>query len=140
MEGVAGTRTYMAPEQASGGVQTKAIDIYALGKIARELLTGSPTGENDSRLDVPERNVIARALSESPDERYASGGDFYDDLENAILEGGVKLPPEFRELLRTFNSDELSDPEKFDAYADSLNEFAIETIKRRKVSTQFTNG
>ncbi|MBQ3288046.1 MAG: protein kinase [Kiritimatiellae bacterium] len=139
VEGVAGTRTYMAPEQSSGGVQTKAIDIYALGKIARELLTGSPTGENDSRLDVPERNVIARALSESPDDRYASGGDFYDDLENAILEGGVKLPPEFRELLRTFNSDELSDPEKFDSYADSLNEFAIETIKRRKVSTQFTN-
>ena len=137
--GVAGTRTYMAPEQATGGTQTKSIDIYALGKIARELLTGSPTGENDSRLDVPERNVIARALSESPDDRYASGRDFYDDLENALLEGGVKLPPEYRELLRTFNSEELSESAKFDNYADSLNEFALETIKRRKVSTQFTN-
>ena len=137
--GVAGTRTYMAPEQATGGTQTKSIDIYALGKIARELLTGSPTGENDSRLDVPERNVIARALSESPNERYASGRDFYDDLENALLEGGVKLPPEYRELLRTFNSEELSESAKFDNYADSLNEFALETIKRRKVSTQFTN-
>lgn len=139
VEGVAGTRTYMAPEQASGGTQTKSIDIYALGKIARELLTGSPTGENDSRLDIPERNVIARALSESPEDRYASGRDFYDDLENALLEGGVKLPPEYRELLRTFNSDELSESAKFDNYADSLNEFALETIKRRKVSTQFTN-
>ncbi len=137
--GIAGTRTYMAPEQASGGTQTKSIDIYALGKIARELLTGSPTGENDSRLDVPERNVIARALSESPEDRYASGRAFYDDLENALLEGGVKLPPEYRELLRTFNSEELSDSAKFDNYADSLNEFALETIKRRKVSTQFTN-
>ena len=138
-EGVAGTRTYMAPEQAAGGKYTASVDIYALAKVTRELLTGSPNGENDSRLDTPERSVIARALSDDPQARYKSGKDFYDDLENAILEGGIKLPPEYRELLRTFNSEELSDPEKFDSYADSLDEFARETVRIRKVSTQFTN-
>lgn len=138
-EGVAGTRTYMAPEQASGGKYTASVDIYALAKVTRELLTGSPNGENDSRMDTPERAVIARALSDDPQDRYKSGQDFYDDLENAILEGGIKLPPEYRELLRTFNSEELSDSEKFDSYADSLDEFARETVRLRKVSTQFTN-
>ena len=138
-EGVAGTRTYMAPEQASGGKYTASVDIYALAKVTRELLTGSPNGENDSRLDTPERSVIARALSDDPEARYKSGKDFYEDLENAILEGGIKLPPEYRELLRTYNSEELSDSEKFDSYADSLDEFARETVRIRKVSTQFTN-
>ncbi len=138
-DGVAGTRAYMAPEQASGGKYTASVDIYALAKVARELLTGSPNGENDSRMDTPERAVIARALSDDPQARYKSGKDFYDDLENAILEGGIKLPPEYRELLRTFNSEELSDSEKFDSYADSLDEFVRETVRLRKVSTQFTN-
>lgn len=138
-EGVAGTRTYMAPEQASGGKYTASVDIYALAKVARELLTGSPNGENDSRMDTPERAVIARALSDDPAARYGSGMEFYDDLENAILEGGIKLPPEYRELLRIFNSETLSDSQKFDSYADSLNEFVRETLRFRKVSTQFTN-
>ncbi|MCR5414098.1 MAG: protein kinase [Kiritimatiellae bacterium] len=138
-QGVAGTRTYMAPEQASGAAQTAAVDIYALGKIARELLTGSPNGENDAVLDVPERNAILRALSADPAARHASCRELYEDLENAILEGGVKLPPEYRELLRTFNSDGLPEPAKFDSYADSLHGFALNTIKARKVTTQFTN-
>lgn len=138
--GVAGTRNYMAPEQSTGGKQTKSVDIFALGKITLELLSGSPMGENDSMLDIPERNVIYRVLSESPENRYSSGREFYEDLENALLEGGIKLPSEYRELLRTFNAEGLSDSAKFDSYADSLYSFALETVKRRKVSTQFTNG
>ncbi len=138
-EGVAGTRTYMAPEQASGGKYTASVDIYALAKVTRELLTGSPNGECDSRMDTPERAVIARALSDDPEARYGSGKEFYDDLENAILEGGIKLPQEYRDLLRAYNSEGLSDSEKFDSYADSLDAFARETVRLRKVSTQFTN-
>jgi serine/threonine-protein kinase len=43
--GIVGTPTYMAPEQAKDGDQTPAIDLYAVGCMAYELLAGRPPFE-----------------------------------------------------------------------------------------------
>ncbi len=92
-----GTARYIAPERVEGGPVTARTDVYGLGLVAYELLTGRPafdgaTSEElvrerlvgpppslrharvgiDDRLDT----IVGRALATVPDRRYASAGAF----------------------------------------------------------------
>jgi serine/threonine protein kinase len=82
-----GSVHYMAPEIGEGKYD-KAVDIYALGVILFEMLTGSPpyvgesmgevlikhlTGEPDvSGISQPFAKVIQKAMQRDPDDRYAN--------------------------------------------------------------------
>lgn len=100
-----GTVRYMAPEQLEKKAVTAASDIYALGVIAYEMITGrSPfnpesgfqllemqrTGvrvkPQDLRPGLPEaaQSAILRALSFNPSERYRRAQDFGDELSRAL--------------------------------------------------------
>ncbi|MFC5886720.1 serine/threonine-protein kinase [Kitasatospora sp. CM 4170] len=86
---VIGTALYMAPEQAEGKSVAPASDLYSIGVVAYELLTGKPPFVGESVLEValkhlrepvPElpaafpaavREVVARALAKQPEERFA---------------------------------------------------------------------
>lgn len=98
--GLVGTACYMAPEQAGGGSVGPAADVYALGAILHEVLTGRPPFEGADLWDVlrqvrdreppplPGRRVPRGidairqvCLRKEPGRRYRSAGEVADDLE-----------------------------------------------------------
>jgi serine/threonine-protein kinase len=98
-----GTPAYMAPEAAFGEetFREQARDVYALGCIAYELLTGRPPFVGESAMNVLTQHVlqapvppsqrrpglptvyddvILKALAKDVDDRYLTAGDFRDAL------------------------------------------------------------
>jgi tetratricopeptide (TPR) repeat protein len=82
------TPNYASPEQVRGGSQTTATDVYSLGAVLYKLLTGRSPHESDtadaSRLkaSIPTDidYVVAKALRQEPEERYASVEAFANDI------------------------------------------------------------
>jgi len=83
----AGTAAYVAPERWRGARATVASDIYALGVVLHELVTGrGPVTESDGTKnlspDLPRRwrRVITRCLELNPARRYASAAAVGDAI------------------------------------------------------------
>ena len=103
LSAVAGTPDYMAPEQVEGKRGDERTDVYALGIILYEMLSGSLPYNGDSSLAVMAQRVqhaaprldkvqsgispqlaaiVAKTLQRDPSERYASMGDLITALEH----------------------------------------------------------
>jgi serine/threonine protein kinase len=100
---ITGTPQYMAPEQATGKAVDHRADIYALGIVAYEMLTGHTPFTADTPIAIlmkhvsepiplpdpnliPELQMLAllKSLAKEPDERWASAGAFIA----ALRQGG----------------------------------------------------
>lgn len=110
---VLGTPLYMSPEQSMGIEADARSDIYALGCVMYECLSGRTPIEGENFLDVVYKrlnrdvptfaelglkvpaslsNIILRCLAREPNERYQSAGEVAQDLRAALAGGVVALP------------------------------------------------
>jgi serine/threonine protein kinase len=86
IEGIAGSPSYMSPEQVQSIELTNRSDLYSLGAVMYELLTGTRpfrAGNLQKLLqEIPEEleNVTAMALLKDPEKRYRTGLDFAAEL------------------------------------------------------------
>jgi Tol biopolymer transport system component len=113
---ILGTTVYMSPEQARGKEVDERTDIWSLGVVIHEMLTGSPPFVGDTASDVIAailksepppltsrlgaiplaiERLVLRALSKSRDERYPTMRDLLLDLREAHEELHVGLHRKF---------------------------------------------
>jgi len=128
-----GTPRYCSPEQLKGTAPLKSSDVYSLGCVIYEVLTGRPPFASDSleeimrghltrdveppaavRSDIPDRfsDIVLRMLEKNPEERFQDAAElivvlrdegFYDIESKKPPPAGVRVETEWQEDTTSIN-------------------------------------
>lgn len=140
---IKGKYSYMSPEQVSGKPIDSRSDIFSLGIVFWEMVTGRylftsdsplatakavaemaipPIREIDPELPAEIERIIARALTRDPDSRYQQTMEMRTEIEDFLKESGQTITR--ADLLKIFQESgafDLSEPESTEPEGPSLN-------------------
>ncbi len=133
---IKGKFAYMAPEQAAGKPLDARSDLFALGLVLYELVTGVRPLKRDSELatlqaaleckidppsavaEVPGEldEIVMRALAKAPDDRYSDAREFQRALEQFLLHSKeLSTSAEVSELMAALFADRLGEEARLGA-------------------------
>jgi serine/threonine protein kinase len=127
-----GKLSYMAPEQASSSDTDQRSDLFSVGIILWESLTGRRLFKGESNAATlnkllndtivkpsevwPELeqfdDVVMKALSRNPDNRFRNADEFGEALDNAAGRTGVAKTRDVAEVVRSLDAEKLQDERK----------------------------
>lgn len=163
---IVGTPHYMAPEQAEGRPSGPAADIFSIGAVFYEMLTGKRPFEGASLVDVLHAvlhhnppplsgsreiealdGVIRRAMAKRPEDRYASARAMLATLDSIALSGSSAVSVHTRTVtrlivlpFRAMKSDEQTDFLTFtlpESISNSLSAMETLIVRSSMVANRF---
>lgn len=130
-----GTPMYMSPEQSAGGVVDQRSEVYSVGCLLYEILTGVYPIKGGTALETiaMQQDLAAPRLSESPE-----GIEFSEELEDMVSRALEKDPQdrfqsmqEFKREIQIYSGDE---PEIFDEEKTNLDIDEVESLSSQELS------
>ena len=155
---ILGTAAYLSPEQVSTGDAGPTSDIYSIGVLTYELLTGVTPFRGDTALtvayqrmdhDVPAPSTViggvpkefdellSRATARNPAERYTDAADMATELEAIVDELGL---PDFRVPSPRDSAQHLSAQVHRDRVSHEAVTDTVRPAQVRQHTRQFTRG